>query len=100
MKSTHKTKLQLVAENENLCARLNEAEETLRAIHSGEVDAFVVSGAEGAQIYTLKQAEDALAESEAKFQRLVEHLPTVVFTYTSGGADIPRRNGCLIQPHG
>jgi len=86
MKPIHKTKKQLAAENEVLCARLNEAEETLRAIHSGEVDALVVSGADGIQIYTLKQVEDALAESEAKFQRLVEHLPTVVFTYTSGGA--------------
>jgi PAS domain S-box-containing protein len=86
MKSINKTKKQLTAENEELYARLNEAEETLRAIHSGEVDAFVVSGAEGTQIYTLKQAEDALVESEAKFQRLVEHLPTVVYIYSADGS--------------
>jgi PAS domain S-box-containing protein/putative nucleotidyltransferase with HDIG domain len=88
MKPIHKTKKQLATENEELYARLNEAEETLRAIHSGEVDALIVSGADGVQIYTLKQAEDALAESEAKFQRLVEHLPTVVSTHMSDGSTL------------
>jgi len=47
----------LLAENENLRIRLEEAEETLRAIGSGEVDAFVVSGPEGEQVFTLKGAE-------------------------------------------
>lgn len=42
---------------EELEARLLEAEETLRAIRSGEIDALVVSGPEGEQIYTLKTAE-------------------------------------------
>lgn len=37
--------------------RLEEAEETLRAIRSGEVDALVVSGPEGEQIYTLHGAD-------------------------------------------
>jgi PAS domain S-box-containing protein len=47
----------LQAENEDLQARLDEAEETLRAIRSGEVDALVVNDREGAQIYTLQGAE-------------------------------------------
>jgi PAS domain S-box-containing protein len=38
-------------------ARLAEAEETLRAIYEGEVDALVVHRPEGEQIYTLKGAE-------------------------------------------
>lgn len=42
---------------EELEARLQEAEDTLRAIRSGEVDALVISGPEGEQIYTLKTAE-------------------------------------------
>lgn len=42
---------------EDLRARLEEAEETLRAIRSGEVDALVVAGPQGNQIYTLKGAE-------------------------------------------
>src|SRR5688572_9319472 len=38
-------------------ARLGEAEATLEAIRSGEVDALVVSGTQGEQIYTLKDAD-------------------------------------------
>jgi PAS domain S-box-containing protein len=52
-----KTKQQLLLEIEDLRARLEEAEETLRAIRSGEVDALVVSGPEGDQIYTLQGAD-------------------------------------------
>jgi len=37
--------------------RLEEAEETLRAIRSGEVDALVVDGANGEQIFTLHGAD-------------------------------------------
>jgi len=48
---------ELLAENEELRLRLEEAEETLRAIGSGEVDAFVVSGPEGEQVFTLAGAE-------------------------------------------
>jgi PAS domain S-box-containing protein len=47
---------QLTEENRNLRARLEELEETLRAIQRGEVDALVVSGPEGEQVYTLKDA--------------------------------------------
>ncbi len=51
---------QLASENDELRARLNEAEETLRAIQSGEVDAVVVSGPDGSErIFTLKGAEYA-----------------------------------------
>jgi two-component system nitrate/nitrite sensor histidine kinase NarX len=51
------TQMQLVDENADLRARLNEAEDTLRAIRNGEVDALVVSGVGGDQIFTLKGAE-------------------------------------------
>jgi PAS domain S-box-containing protein len=51
------TQKQLADENADLRARLDEAEDTLRAIRSGEVDALVVSGADGEQIFTLKGAE-------------------------------------------
>jgi len=37
--------------------RLEEAEETLRAIGRGQVDAFVVSGSDGDQVFTLKDAD-------------------------------------------
>jgi len=54
-----KTHRELVAENEDLRARLAEAEETLRAIHSGEVDALVVATTAGEQVFTLTGAERA-----------------------------------------
>ncbi len=38
--------------------KLREAQETLDAIQSGEVDAVVVSGSQGSQIYTLSGAEE------------------------------------------
>lgn len=42
---------------EELRARLEEAEETLGAIRSGAVDALVVSGENGEQVFTLQGAE-------------------------------------------
>lgn len=51
------TKKQLLAEHADLRARLEEAEETLRAIHCGEVDALVVTTDQGEQIFSLKGAE-------------------------------------------
>ncbi len=69
---------QLLAENEDLRARLNEAEETLRAIRSGEVDALVVSGAGGAQIFTLKGADHA-------YRALVEEMNEGALTLTAEG---------------
>jgi len=52
-----KTKEQLIIENEELHSRLAETEETLTAIRSGEVDAIVVSGKEGEQVYSISSAE-------------------------------------------
>jgi PAS domain S-box-containing protein len=48
---------QLLAANAELRARLEEAEETLRALRSGEVDALVVEGRFGTQIFTLQGIE-------------------------------------------
>jgi PAS domain S-box-containing protein len=50
-----KTRQSLRAENAELRARLEEAEETLRAIRSGEVDALLV----GEQVYILESADAA-----------------------------------------
>ncbi len=41
----------------SLATRLREAEETLDAIRGGEVDAVVVDGAAGQQVYTLQNAD-------------------------------------------
>ena len=40
-----------------LTARLEEAEETLRAVRAGEIDAFIVQGPRGEQVYTLRSAD-------------------------------------------
>ncbi|MBN2466061.1 sigma 54-interacting transcriptional regulator [candidate division WOR-3 bacterium] len=50
---------ELRAQLEDVRHRLAEAEETLRAIREGDVDAVVVSGTRGDQILTLDQGEDA-----------------------------------------
>lgn len=44
---------------EDLRSQLAEAKEVLRAIHSGEVDAMVVSGPKGEQVFTLEGADKA-----------------------------------------
>jgi PAS domain S-box-containing protein len=51
------TSEQLLAENAALQARLEEAEETMRAIRTGAVDALVVESPEGQKVFTLKGAE-------------------------------------------
>jgi PAS domain S-box-containing protein len=50
-------KSQIISESEQLRTRLAEAEETIEAIRSGKVDALVVSGPHGEQIYTLHGAD-------------------------------------------
>jgi PAS domain S-box-containing protein len=55
MKANLSTSVRL--ELEELRQRLQEAEETLEAIRSGEVDALVVSGPSGEKVFTLEGAE-------------------------------------------
>ena len=57
MATDNRTRSELLSEIETLRLRLEEAEETLHAIHSGEVDALVISRPEGEQIFTLQGAE-------------------------------------------
>src|SRR5688500_990476 len=52
-----RTTADLELENRELLLRLREAEETIHAIRSGAVDAFMVDGAEGQQVYTLDSAD-------------------------------------------
>jgi two-component system CheB/CheR fusion protein len=52
-----KTYDELLAENAQLRARLDEPEATMEAIRLGEVDAFVVQAAAGETIYTLGMAD-------------------------------------------
>jgi PAS domain-containing protein len=58
MPTDNRSREELLSENERLRFRLEEAEETLQAIHSGEVDALVISSASGeSQVFSLQGAE-------------------------------------------
>lgn len=72
------TQKQLLLELEDLRARLDEAEETLRAVRSGEVDALVVSGAAGEQLFTLKGADRS-------YRLLIEDMNEGALTLTAEG---------------
>ncbi|MEA3641456.1 MAG: ATP-binding protein [Lamprobacter sp.] len=48
----------LIAENLELRARLEEAEDALRAIREGEVDAVIVSGSKGDRVFSLTETEN------------------------------------------
>ncbi len=63
---------------EALEARLNELEETLRAIRQGEVDALVVSTPEGDRVFTLDGADHP-------YRVMVETINEGAATLTAGG---------------
>ncbi|MBK5963285.1 diguanylate cyclase [Thiocystis minor] len=71
----------LIAENQGLRARLAEAEETLNAIRNGEVDALVVSGVNGEQIFTLQGAD-------YPYRVLIEGMGEGALILTAGGGMI------------
>ena len=52
-----KTKHQLLSEMEELKSRLAECEDTLEAIHTGAVDAFVISDGEGEKVFSLQSVD-------------------------------------------
>jgi len=75
MKKKSKTKKELLVEFEDLRARLEEAEETLRAMRSGEVEALAVETPQGDQVLSLKgtdriyRTERNQAEEDLRRQR-------------------------------
>ncbi|MEK6753681.1 MAG: ATP-binding protein [Chloroflexota bacterium] len=81
------TPRQLLAENKELRARLDEANETLRAIHSGEVDALVISGVGGDQIFTLKGADHS-------YRILIEDMNEGALTLTADGVILYANRRC------
>jgi PAS domain S-box-containing protein len=68
----------LRAEVARLRARVIDAEETMRAIRAGEVDALVVQGQAGDQIFTLKGAERS-------YRLLVETMSEGAATFSEDG---------------
>jgi PAS domain-containing protein len=65
-------------ENATLRSRLAEAEEMLRAIRHGEIDALVVEGGGSQQVYTLHSAEEP-------YRNLVEQMQEGAVVLTAGG---------------
>jgi PAS domain S-box-containing protein len=65
-------------ETETLRSRLAEAEEMLRAIRQGEIDAVVVEGPRGNQVYTLHSAEEP-------YRNLVEQMQEGAVVLTGRG---------------
>ena len=61
-----------------LSARLGEAEETLSAIHRGDVDAVIVTGSAGDKVYTLEGADQP-------FRVFLEDMGEGAVTFTQGG---------------
>ena len=57
MEPINKTKKELLLEIEALTRQLEEANETIEAIRTGQVDALVVQGESGHQLFTLKTAD-------------------------------------------
>ena len=68
----------LRAQNVRLRARLSDAEETVRALRAGEVDALIVEGPLGEQIFTLQGAERS-------YRILVENLREGAMTCQEDG---------------
>ena len=61
-----------------LSARLEEAEETLRAVRAGEIDAFIVQGPRGEQVFSLRSAEQP-------YRTLVEEMQEGAAILTTAG---------------
>ncbi len=72
-----------------LRARLADAEETLRAIRTGEVDTVMVAGKEGSQVFTLEGAGDA-------YRVLIESMNEGALTLAADGV-ILYANHCFAR---
>ena len=82
------------AELERLRERLAEAEEALRAIRAGEVDAIIVDSADTPVVYTLKNADNP-------YRLLVEQMREGALTVSGDGVILyatPRSRAWSIVP--
>ena len=76
-------------EMERLRIRLDEAQATLRAIRSGDVDAVVIAGRQGPQVFTLQGAEH-------EYRVLIESMNEGALTLTAGKT-ILYANNCFAR---
>jgi PAS domain S-box-containing protein len=96
----------LQVELDELRHRLQEAEETLRAIRSGEVDALVISRPDGEQIYTLQGAETAyrvMVEAMSEGALMLIEDGTILYcnSHLAGMLNLPLDGllGTSLRPH-
>src|SRR5215475_12452742 len=83
----------ILQENAELRRRLDEAEETIRALREGEVDAVVIEGKKP-RVFTLDAAEKP-------YRLLVEHVPEAAATLMPEGTIIYANRGftdLLLRP--
>ena len=73
-----KSQNQLLLENEELLQRIYELEDTLTSIRNGEIDAIVVSGADGEKLYSLSSVE-------TKYRIILEEMYEGAITLTKEG---------------
>ena len=81
MRAESATDAALLAQNAELRARLEEAEETLQAIRTGEVDALVVESSAGPQIFPLQGLD---AESNRFRGEILAQVSDAVITIDDG----------------
>src|SRR5450755_3753158 len=79
MKRTAQTQMKLKDEVADLRSRLAEADDTLRAIRIGDVDAVLVQGPEGVQLFTLQGADEP-------YRVLIEEMNQGAVTLSADGA--------------
>lgn len=73
-----KTEKQLIIENETLRSQIDELNDALEAIRSGDVDAIVVSGTHGDQVYSVSSAE-------APYRTFIEEMSEGAVTLAKDG---------------
>lgn len=95
---------QLRAENAELRARLEQAEETLRAIRTGEVDSLVVKAAHDPRLGS-RQAEETIARQVRELDALYLTTPAGLFQFDEDlrfvrvNAWMAAINGCSVESH-
>jgi PAS domain S-box-containing protein len=87
-----KTKEQLISENEELRSRMAEMEDAITAIRNGEVDAIMVSGSQGEQVYSVSSAE-------TPYRTFIEKMSEGAVTLTKEGTILycNRRFAAIVQ---
>ncbi len=73
-----KTLEKLLIENEALRSRLNEVEEAIDAIRNGGVDAIMVAGSKGEQVY-------AISSADTPYRTFIEEMSDGAVTLTKDG---------------